>query len=162
MKPWRARLLERIVIMVFGSGLYFAVRRGRNPRLICALAWLFTASLARAAADSTFSPNTLPVGEIGSNLYSTPINQLLSPVGRQIELPGSRPQAMALSPSGRLLAVSGKTAEIVLIDAFEDSAAVLGAGHWVRWHFVEARPFTDPTAVVAGIERGLKRLAERG
>ncbi|HTL58606.1 MAG TPA: beta-propeller fold lactonase family protein, partial [Candidatus Limnocylindrales bacterium] len=62
------------------------------------------------------SPNTLPVGEIGSNLYSTPINQLLSPAGRQIELPGLRPQALALSPNGRLLAVSGKTAELILID----------------------------------------------
>jgi YVTN family beta-propeller protein len=81
-----------------------------------ALAWLFTVSVALAASDSIFPPNTLPVGEIGSNLYSTPINQLLTPAGRQIELPELRPQAMALSPNGRLLAVSGKTAEIILID----------------------------------------------
>jgi YVTN family beta-propeller protein len=80
------------------------------------LAWLLTAAMALAAANSASTPNTLPVGEIGKNLYSTPINQLLTPTGRQIELTGLRPQAMALSPDGRLLAVSGKTAEIILID----------------------------------------------
>jgi len=68
------------------------------------------------ATDSTATPNTLPIGEIGANLYSTPINQVLTPAGRQVEVPGLRPQAMALSPNGRLLAVSGHTAEMVLID----------------------------------------------
>jgi homoserine kinase type II len=47
----------------------------------------------------------------------------------------------------------------VLIEAFEASAALLGAGHWVRWHFVEGRPFDAPGAVARGIEHGLERLA---
>jgi homoserine kinase type II len=47
-----------------------------------------------------------------------------------------------------------------LIDAFESSAALLGAGHWIRWHFVEERTFADPSAVGRGIDRGLERLAE--
>ncbi len=51
-------------------------------------------------------------------------------------------------------------AEATLIDVFESSAAVLGAGHWIRWHFVEGRRFDDPEAVSRGIERGLERLAQ--
>ena len=51
--------------------------------------------------------------------------------------------------------------ELALIDVFEDSAALLGAGHWIRWHFLEARTFDDPSAVALGIARGLERLARR-
>jgi YVTN family beta-propeller protein len=46
----------------------------------------------------------------------TPVNQIVTPVGLQVDLPGMRPQAVALSPDGKLLATSGKTAEIVLLD----------------------------------------------
>lgn len=49
-------------------------------------------------------------------------------------------------------------AETALIDAFERSSAVLGAGHWVCWHFLEGRPFNDPLAVARGIQKGLERL----
>jgi YVTN family beta-propeller protein len=45
-----------------------------------------------------------------------PTQQLLTPAGRQVELPGMRPQAIALSPDGKLLATSGRTPELVLID----------------------------------------------
>ena len=54
-----------------------------------------------------------------------------------------------------------EAAEIALIDVFEDSRALLGAGHWVRWHFLEGRKFDDPSAVACGIERGLRDLALR-
>jgi YVTN family beta-propeller protein len=46
----------------------------------------------------------------------TPVNQVLTPYGVQVELPGLRPQAIALSPDGKLLATSGKTSEVVIID----------------------------------------------
>ncbi|HEY3391492.1 MAG TPA: bifunctional YncE family protein/alkaline phosphatase family protein [Lacipirellulaceae bacterium] len=46
----------------------------------------------------------------------TPVNQLLAPIGQQIDLPGMRPQALALSPDGTLLVVSGKTSELVVVD----------------------------------------------
>jgi DNA-binding beta-propeller fold protein YncE len=46
----------------------------------------------------------------------TPVNQVVTPHGVHIELPGLRPQAIALSPDGRLLVTSGKTSEIVIID----------------------------------------------
>jgi YVTN family beta-propeller protein len=45
-----------------------------------------------------------------------PVNQLITPYGSQIQLPGMRPQGMAISPDNRLVAVSGKTSELVIID----------------------------------------------
>jgi len=45
-----------------------------------------------------------------------PVNQVVTPLGRQLELPKLRPQALALSPDGRLLVVTGKTAELVVVD----------------------------------------------
>ncbi len=56
------------------------------------------------------------VGQLDANRIYTPVNQVLTPAGRQVELPGLRPQAMALSPDGRLLAVSGHTPEVVVLD----------------------------------------------
>ncbi len=56
------------------------------------------------------------VGEIAPSTYMTPVHQILTPIGIQVELPSMRPQALALSPDGRLLATSGKTQELVLID----------------------------------------------
>lgn len=56
------------------------------------------------------------VGRSREDYLVTPVNQLLTPVGRQVELAGMRPQALALSPDGRLLVVSGKTHEIVVLD----------------------------------------------
>jgi homoserine kinase type II len=49
--------------------------------------------------------------------------------------------------------------ETALTDTFEVSAALLGPGHWARWHFVERRVFDDPDAPAKGLERGLDRLA---
>ena len=56
------------------------------------------------------------VGQISENVYQTPTNQLLTPAGTTIELPRMRPQAIALSPDGKLLVTSGKTPELVVID----------------------------------------------
>jgi YVTN family beta-propeller protein len=56
------------------------------------------------------------VGRSREDYLVTPVNQLLTPVGRQVELAGMRPQALALSPDGRILVVSGKTHEIVVLD----------------------------------------------
>jgi homoserine kinase type II len=48
--------------------------------------------------------------------------------------------------------------ELRLIDAFERSAALLGGGRWVQWHFVERIPFEDTSAVQRGLERGVERI----
>ncbi len=56
------------------------------------------------------------VGRSRDEYIVTPVNQRLTPVGRQVELAGMRPQAMALSPDGKMLVVSGKTSELVVVD----------------------------------------------
>ena len=56
------------------------------------------------------------VGHVGTNRYYTPVNQVLTPAGLQVELPGMRPQALALSPDGRLLVTAGKTHDLVVVD----------------------------------------------
>jgi YVTN family beta-propeller protein len=57
-----------------------------------------------------------PVGRASGGRTVTPVNQITSPAGQQLDLPGLRPQALALSPDGKLLAVSGKSHEVLLID----------------------------------------------
>ncbi len=56
------------------------------------------------------------VGKVGENTYLTPTNQVLTPAGRQIDLPGLRPQALALSPDERILVTSGKNNRLIVID----------------------------------------------
>ncbi|HEU0037697.1 MAG TPA: bifunctional YncE family protein/alkaline phosphatase family protein [Verrucomicrobiae bacterium] len=56
------------------------------------------------------------VGQVGLNRYYTPANQVLTPVGVQVELPGMRPQGLALSPDGKLLVTAGKTRELVVVE----------------------------------------------
>ncbi len=63
----------------------------------------------------TFAATTAPVGRDGATLI-TPVNQIVTPAGQQIELPGSRPQTLALSPDGKLLVTSGITHELVAVD----------------------------------------------
>lgn len=59
---------------------------------------------------------TATVGQLGTNRWYTPANQVLTPAGIQVELPGLRPQAIALSPDGQLLVTAGKTKELVVVD----------------------------------------------
>jgi YVTN family beta-propeller protein len=80
---------------------------------------LFAGLLAVSPASLTAQPRAaVPdmVGRVGENRYRTPANQILTPTGLQVELPGMRPQALALSPDGRLLVTSGKTHELVVLD----------------------------------------------
>jgi len=46
----------------------------------------------------------------------TPVNQIVRPAGTLVELPGMRPQALALSPDGRALVTSGLKRELVVLD----------------------------------------------
>jgi len=61
-------------------------------------------------------PDTETVGVKEAGRTVLPVNQVVTPAGVQVPLPGLRPQALALSPNGRLLAVSGKTHELVVLD----------------------------------------------
>lgn len=48
--------------------------------------------------------------------FAPAIQETLAPIGLQVELPGLRPQALALSPDGKILATSGKSNELILVD----------------------------------------------
>ncbi len=48
--------------------------------------------------------------------HVTPDNHVLTPLGIQVELPGLRPNAVALSPNGRLLVAAGTAARLVCVD----------------------------------------------
>jgi DNA-binding beta-propeller fold protein YncE len=76
---------------------------------------LLAISFAPAQDDQIESTTDL-VGRSREEYLVTPVNQLLTPYGKQLELPGMRPQALALSPDGKRLLVSGKTNEVLVID----------------------------------------------
>lgn len=61
-------------------------------------------------------PSQETVGRRERGELVTPVNQRITPIGSQLDLPGLRPQGLALSPNGKLLAVSGKTSELIVID----------------------------------------------
>ncbi len=56
------------------------------------------------------------VGRVAANRFVTPTGQVLTPAGRQVNLPGMRPQVLALSPDGRLLATAGRNNSLAVID----------------------------------------------
>ncbi len=67
-------------------------------------------------ADPAFPGLHERAGIAGTNRFILPVNQVVTPAGRQVELPGLRPQVLALSPDGKLLVTSGKTHEIVVVN----------------------------------------------
>ncbi|MFM8570771.1 MAG: YncE family protein, partial [Pirellula sp.] len=46
----------------------------------------------------------------------TPVNQRLTPIGKWLDLPGMRPQVIALAPDGKIAVTSGKASKLVVID----------------------------------------------
>ena len=76
-----------------------------------ALALCLTLPVLADAFDST----TAPVGRDGGTLI-TPVNQVVTPAGTLVELPGIRPNALALSPDRTLLVTAGLTHELVVVD----------------------------------------------
>ncbi len=60
--------------------------------------------------------DTETVGHRDAQRLVLPVNQVVTPLGRQVELAGLRPQGLALSPDGRTLVVSGKTSELLVLD----------------------------------------------
>ncbi len=51
-----------------------------------------------------------------TNGLVTPVNQLITPAGRHVELAGIRPNAIALSPNGKILVTAGLTHELVAVN----------------------------------------------
>lgn len=93
--------------------------------------------VGNAVADE---PDSEKVGYAADGRMVTPVNQQVLPIGRQVELPGLRPQALALSPDGGLMITSGKTSELIVIDPA--TAKVLQR--------VELPADTTPDAKIAG------------
>jgi DNA-binding beta-propeller fold protein YncE len=88
-----------------------------TKHLIMAAAAILVLASCRSSPETHPSiSSTERVGSAGTNRYVTPVNQILTPAGLQVDLPGMRPQALAISPDGRLLVTSGKTHELVVID----------------------------------------------
>ncbi len=86
------------------------------------LAWLACLLFMTASAQppqppvETFDRTVEPVNRLQEGRLMTPMNQVVTPVGIQIELPGMRPQAIALSPDGKILVTSGKSHELVVLE----------------------------------------------
>ncbi|MBI3877924.1 MAG: bifunctional YncE family protein/alkaline phosphatase family protein [Verrucomicrobia bacterium] len=90
----------------------------RFVRCLCGAgfhACLFAAAFSLATAERPPSMGE-HVGRTATNHAVTPVNQIVTPAGTQVELPGLRPQTLALSPDGRLLVTAGKTSELVVVD----------------------------------------------
>src|ERR1035437_7128235 len=99
--------------------MYLAQRRLLNALVLgTILASIQSVCRGQARPDLQFTTREA-VGQIGVNRYYTPANQILTPAGIQVELPGMRPHAIALSPNGRLLVTAGKTHGLVVIDPAE-------------------------------------------
>ena len=97
------------------------LHRAVRPLAILSAAWW--AAVPVHAQQSATAATRDKVGQLGENRYYTPANQILTPAGVQVELPKVRPQAIALSPDGKLLVTSGKTSDLIVIDP--KSGAVL-------------------------------------
>src|SRR5437667_12427622 len=83
------------------------------PR-VCSLAALFFSGLAGIGQSPELHSKEV-VGRLSTNRFYTPVNQILMPAGLQVELAGVRPQALALSPDGKLLVTAGKTPELIVV-----------------------------------------------
>lgn len=81
-------------------------------RTIVVAALLF---LAVRALASDFAATTETVGRHPDGL-ETPVNQLVTPAGIQVDLRGVRPNALALSPDGEILITAGLNPELIIVD----------------------------------------------
>ncbi len=79
--------------------------------LVCVLG-----TVMRASGQTSVESDRELVGHTDSSRAVTPVNQVLTPAGQQLDLPGMRPQVLALAPQGRFLVTSGKTNDLVVID----------------------------------------------
>src|SRR6185436_4906137 len=89
--------------------------RGSPFQFAAIVIFLFGVFLSPLLAATKIDPfEKVNTGQPGRII--TPVNQVLTPAGIQVELPKLRPQAIALSPDGELLVTSGKTHELILVN----------------------------------------------
>ncbi|HXP63699.1 MAG TPA: alkaline phosphatase family protein [Dongiaceae bacterium] len=89
------------------------VTPGRRLHLL----WLALCAMRCLTGDQPSDPAlSEPVGRSRTGQVVTPVNQVVLPAGQTVDLPRMRPQALALSPDGRILVTAGKTHELVVVD----------------------------------------------
>ncbi len=79
---------------------------------IAAFVWGLSTSSAQEVDDDT----TSKVGMRSDGSVQTPQNYILRPYGTLIDLPNLRPQAVVVSPDGKFAVLSGRTAELLVLD----------------------------------------------
>lgn len=84
--------------------------------LPCILYLLAAATRTGSGATAQIPDLAELVGYSSSNRVVLPVSQILTPAGKQVELPGLRPQVLVLSPDGHILVTAGKTHELVVIE----------------------------------------------
>ena len=62
-----------------------------------------------------FAATTGTIGR-STNGFETPVNQFVTPAGTLVELPGMRPNALALSPDGQRLVTAGLTRRLLVVN----------------------------------------------
>ena len=89
------------------------------PRLVVAASLLVTLAHAEPVVPRTKQPPSpvQKVGKLAEGKWLLPTGQTISPAGQQINLAGIRPQAITLSPNGKLLAVGGSSKDVLIFDA---------------------------------------------
>jgi YVTN family beta-propeller protein len=86
----------------------------RRFALLPLTGFVFTVLAGQSSADD-FDATTMVVGRNAAGL-ETPVNQRITPAGTLVELPGVRPNALALSPNGKILVTAGLTQELIVVD----------------------------------------------
>lgn len=77
---------------------------------------MFVAIFLAAAAPFADPSAQAHVGPLPDGRWMTPTQQILSPAGRQVDLPNVRPQQVALSPDGRMLVVGSNANDLLVVD----------------------------------------------
>ncbi|HXE43340.1 MAG TPA: hypothetical protein VN516_09975, partial [Candidatus Baltobacteraceae bacterium] len=87
--------------------------KNKWPAVILALVLLSFSTVQLFADD--FNATVESVGP-DTNGLMTPVNQIVTSAGTQLELPGIRPNALALSPNGKILVTSGLTNQLIVVN----------------------------------------------
>jgi YVTN family beta-propeller protein len=89
--------------------------------LLVFLCWLgCTPEAGRTPLPSARTPR---LGGVETNRFLLPTGQVVTPAGKQVFLPGVRPQVLALSPDHRVIALAGRKDALILVAA--DTGSVL-------------------------------------
>ena len=89
-------------------------------RIMCSDFHLFTLLVAAGVllgnGNMAVSAKDQKTNPMLAERYVMPTGQILTPAGRQVALPEMRPQALALSPDGKILVTAGRTKDVVVVD----------------------------------------------